>query len=384
MSEKKDNINSSKIKQIMNQEFDLEILLKNKDLKLVEQEIGKAEAQLTALRAHLEKTGKNSDHLDSPIEPNEFSKKYVKLLSVYRKDNELMDYADEQKSGILKNGGVSNRDGTRGDSLQLDSLSINKQQVNGEENGVIKRNMSNTKKSNGGDVSIRDTFDTKSLRNTFTPSTGNVYRSVANGYMTTRSQSAALRPVVARMRPSTKSVQYRYQEKSMCICRRSDKVLVSLKCHKCGKVDFLSPQGFINHYRIAHEIEVKDVDEAAMKYGTLLPKEEQDDEGLKALEDLEKQGLDPALNLNKATIFSDEKRTNSASDISSLSNFESLDYLSLKKKRKAINNSPDDSAKKIMRYNHLKAMIGDKVEGFDELAGKTTELVTDVSELDEE
>ena len=41
--------------------------------------------------------------------------------------------------------------------------------------------------------------------------------------------------------------------KNRNIFKRSDGVLVILKCSKCNKADFVSPQGIINHYRFKHE-----------------------------------------------------------------------------------------------------------------------------------
>ena len=41
--------------------------------------------------------------------------------------------------------------------------------------------------------------------------------------------------------------------KTRNIFKRSDGILVILKCSKCNKADFVSPQGIINHYRFKHE-----------------------------------------------------------------------------------------------------------------------------------
>lgn len=250
-------IDLNKIKGVVDQEFDLEILLKHKDLSLVENEIGKAEAQLTVLKKFYEDKAKeeaetnrrgrrknlSANSSKNLEEPSEYSKKYTQLLS------------------ILNNGG----------------------------SGTIapKKRKQET-----------------------------VYSPVSNGYMQTRSQSSALRPV-ARMRPSINSVECKYQQQNKCICRRSDNVLVSLQCPKCAKKDFLSPQGFINHCRIAHMIDILSHDHAAMTCGTLLPKEEQDDDGLEALENLQRHGLDPTVNLNKPDL-EDYAKTNKQDPLASM------------------------------------------------------------------
>jgi ADA HAT complex component 1 len=52
-----------------------------------------------------------------------------------------------------------------------------------------------------------------------------------------------------------------------CILKRSDGQTVKLVCLYCERSDFNSTQGFINHVRIAHKHEFKSHDEAAMKSG---------------------------------------------------------------------------------------------------------------------
>lgn len=50
-------------------------------------------------------------------------------------------------------------------------------------------------------------------------------------------------------------------------CRRSDGVLVRLKCPKCSRSDFSNGQGFVNHCRNAHSLEFSSIDEAADECG---------------------------------------------------------------------------------------------------------------------
>ncbi|GMM36562.1 hypothetical protein DASC09_038870 [Saccharomycopsis crataegensis] len=333
-------LNSNKVKAIIDQEFDTEILLKHKDLSAIENEIGKAEAQLTLLKKYYQdksnedskkpQRGRKKKSLTTSEfeEPSEFSRKYTQLLSILN---------------------------SRG----------------GGEPMVQKKKQEN------------------------------VYSPVSSGYMTTRSQASSLRPV-ARMRPSTNSVECRYQQQNKCICRRSDNVLVSLQCAKCGKTDFLSPQGFINHCRIAHMIDILSHDHAAMTCGTLLPKSEQDDEGLKALENLEKHGLDPSVNLNKPDL-EDYAKTNTRDPLASIGNIanpsatavqelppqkkrKSSSALSLAEIKPAVDSpatmgefskpkSKEEKKEFIPKYSHLKSLLGDKVSNFESLVSSTTEKI---------
>lgn len=272
----------NKIKGVIDQEFDTEILYKHKDLDLIEREIGKAEAQLTAIKKYHTK-GKVTKPKE---EPNRYSRKYTELLS------------------ILSSGKTPKKE----------------------------------------------------------------YGAVNNGYMQTRSQASCLRPV-ARMRPSTGSVKYKYELQNKCICRRSDNVLVSLKCPKCDKTDFLSPQGFINHCRIAHEIDIVSHDHAAMTCGILLPKDEQDDNGMNALENLELHGLDPLVNLNKPDL-SEYVKTNKVDPLSILKGGKGE---IIKVDRNIEVKMTDEKPKFSPKFSHLKTLIGDKVDGFDLLVENATE-----------
>lgn len=293
--------NQTKIQAIVDQEFNTEIFFKNKDLHTIEQEIGKAEAQLALLKKHHENaTQRTSNSEESDIEPSEYSKKYTKLLAF------LASAAEKQN-----------------------------------------------------------------------PKTE--YGAVQSKYMTTRSQASALRPV-ARMRPSSGSVEFRYQQQNKCICRRLDNVLVSLECPKCHKTDFLLAQGFINHCRIAHMVEILSPDHAAMTCGTLLPKSEQDDGGLEALESLEKHGLDPQVNLNRPDLEEYAKTTKE--DPLALVNMESMRKKDKKEERK-------EKRRRLLteplNYGHLEKFLRGKVDGFEDLVGAVTERVdVDLGDLEEE
>lgn len=68
--------------------------------------------------------------------------------------------------------------------------------------------------------------------------------------------------------------------KPKCIIRRNDGVLVRLVCPKCHRDNFGSAQGFINHCRISHSLELTTHDAAAVECGVEV--EEQDEIGLDA------------------------------------------------------------------------------------------------------
>jgi hypothetical protein len=52
-----------------------------------------------------------------------------------------------------------------------------------------------------------------------------------------------------------------------CLIRRADNVLVKLVCPRCSRDNFGSPQGFINHCRISHGLELTTHDAAALECG---------------------------------------------------------------------------------------------------------------------
>jgi ADA HAT complex component 1 len=79
----------------------------------------------------------------------------------------------------------------------------------------------------------------------------------------------------------------------ICVHKRSDGVIVRVDCPKCGRTDFGSAQGFLNHARLAHAIEYKSQDHAALCCGTVLPDSEQDEIGVSSVKKLKEAGLNP-------------------------------------------------------------------------------------------
>lgn len=104
----------------------------------------------------------------------------------------------------------------------------------------------------------------------------------------TRLTTASLRPVSGSIKVAG------------CLYRRTDGVTVKLTCVDCGRCNFSTAQGFLNHLRIAHNQEYASQDAAAVRCGAVLPEEFQDDEGIASIRKLKARGLDPntVLNIN--------------------------------------------------------------------------------------
>ncbi|KAH3687710.1 hypothetical protein WICPIJ_001294 [Wickerhamomyces pijperi] len=83
----------------------------------------------------------------------------------------------------------------------------------------------------------------------------------------------------------------------ICVHRRSDGVIVKVECGACGRTDFGSAQGFLNHSRLSHQIEFKSQDHAALECGEVLDEIEQDQLGTESLQKLRAAGLDVNRNL---------------------------------------------------------------------------------------
>lgn len=87
------------------------------------------------------------------------------------------------------------------------------------------------------------------------------------------------------------------QGNKICVHKRSDGVIVKIECPTCSRSDFGSAQGFLNHSRLAHQVEYKSQDHAALVCGTVLPDSEQDEVGITSLRKLEQLGSDVNKNL---------------------------------------------------------------------------------------
>ncbi len=83
----------------------------------------------------------------------------------------------------------------------------------------------------------------------------------------------------------------------ICVHKRSDGVIVKIECPTCARSDFGSAQGFLNHARLAHQVEYKSQDHAALVCGAILPDIEQDDIGIASIQKLKDMGIDADKNL---------------------------------------------------------------------------------------
>lgn len=213
--------NDKRVVDIIEQQFNLEILLKHNQLVEIEEEIGKCEAQMIALR--------NKYNVDPskrlPSEPTEFTEKYLMIL---------------QKT-----------------------------------EGLYNRHKSVTWNNNYLDQGADPLLVASSLETL---------------YSRTRSHTSSLRPSSGRYSATD------------CIYRRSDGVLVKLTCPNCSRCNFSSAQGFLNHSRLAHGKEYTSHDNAALICGEVLFDDDQDADGLKSINTLRSQGLDPNKNMTKPEV----------------------------------------------------------------------------------
>lgn len=101
--------------------------------------------------------------------------------------------------------------------------------------------------------------------------TNNLSHGVGYSSKHLRSQSFnnnAERPYRLRTRPEPSAAAVAAANSApKCLIRRADNVLVKLVCPRCGRDNFGSPQGFINHCRISHGFELTTHDAAALECG---------------------------------------------------------------------------------------------------------------------
>ncbi|ODV94533.1 hypothetical protein PACTADRAFT_50412 [Pachysolen tannophilus NRRL Y-2460] len=234
---------AKRVKEVISHQFDLEILLKHNQLTEIEEEIGKCEAQMIALRNKYNIDPKSVLSNESP----EFTKKYLRILE-------------------------------------------------------DTKNLYNRHKS----VAWNDNYlDDNRMPPPSNQSEGATYDSL---YSRTRSHTSSLRPSSGRYSGD-------------CIYKRTDGVLVRLTCSNCNRCNFSSAQGFLNHCRLAHQREFTSQDNAAIICGEILDDVDQDEIGLKVINDLKAQGLDPNKNLAKPNLqYVGEMMANNAADAPPLTN----------------------------------------------------------------
>lgn len=222
--QKLQDIPTEVLREILTNQVDLEIRLKHKELRLTEEELGKCEAQMLALRKFFEVP----NEVSFESEPSNFTLKYFDVLNK---------------------------------SLSVNYTKLQQQQYV-QAQPVLKEN-----------IFVEE------------PTAAPTYR--------TRSTTSSLRPCVGGLTVKIAG----------CLYRRTDGIIVKLTCPDCGRSNFSSAQGFLNHSRIAHSKEYTLQDAAALHCGEVLPAEFQDEEGAASLASLLERNLDPSKNLNVSEMY---------------------------------------------------------------------------------
>ncbi|KAK9479130.1 hypothetical protein V1514DRAFT_329262 [Lipomyces japonicus] len=204
---------------VIRRQFDLEILLKHRELLSIEDEIAKVHVMMVQLRRCAGKVATDSDV------PDDFSKHYAKYLLPDRRysDTSRPDHTDNVQLATPLPQGQSQ-------SLSTPSSSSSAATVSGR------------------------------------PKISSV------GSRMHQTLYAATGTTVSGNPPP-----------QGCIYRRPDGILVRLVCAKCDRHTFGSAQGFINHCRISHSLEFTSHDHAAQNCGVELDEADQDDIGLGAI-----------------------------------------------------------------------------------------------------
>ncbi|OWB55799.1 hypothetical protein B5S28_g1680 [[Candida] boidinii] len=239
----KDDAFLKKLTRIIEDEFNLEILLKQRELQLIENQISKCEAQILTLRNHYS----IESNIKLTKEPTNFTEKYIELLTQMEERRKSLELIQQKN---------------------LDPNFIGGGGMNG---GYKTRRASTYHKYNPNEYDIGEKPSESAYR--------------------TRSSTSSLKPATSK-----------YSRLNQCIYRRSDGVLVKLTCNNCQRSNFSSAQGFLNHCRIAHGAEFTSQDNAALICGQVLSDDEQDSEALDTIKKIREDGLDPNKNLAKPQI----------------------------------------------------------------------------------
>lgn len=227
-----------RLRSIITTEFDLEIQLKAQEVHAIDDEIAKIHSMMTQIKTACEQ---NSAQVTSNMNTiPEFTEYYAQFLDVK---------PQAKKSNTSNTLYPTNGDDTIGKE---------------GDPGSRKRHYS----FNHHNSSV----PTKILRShSFTPTSGERLNRLRRPTNDSDGQRGSL------MKPK-------------CIVRRNDGLLVRLVCPKCLRDNFGSAQGFINHCRISHALELTTHDAAAVTCGVEV--EEQDEIGSNARCRI-KEGLPP-------------------------------------------------------------------------------------------
>lgn len=247
-------IPTEKLREIITSQIDLEIRLKHKELSMTEDEIGKCEAQMITLRNFFQVPTSTTFR----EEPSDFTAKYCDLLG-----KALAVNYQSLKNGSFSDASASS---SMGQMLTEDQMQLLQQQRDQQ-----------YAQNQGYGLEQGHSYRTRSTTSSLRPS----FSSVGGGLFSGR--------------PTTVG----------CLYRRTDGIIVKLTCPDCQRSNFSLAQGFLNHSRIAHSKEYTSQDAAALKCGTILSHNEQDEEGLSSLASLKQKNLDPTKNLNINEIYFD-------------------------------------------------------------------------------
>ncbi|KAF5096795.1 hypothetical protein DV451_004082 [Geotrichum candidum] len=209
-----------RLRAVVQQEFDLEIALKRQEARTIDEEIAKIENMLYHIKLHYENNANSGvvDNIESTPSPQvcfteagvpEFAEFYAQFLIDPNRKPPPPPPPPQPKHMQMR-----------------------------------RRHYSFTNNSPHGTG-----YSSKHLRSqSFNNNAEHPYR------LRTRPEPSAAAMAAASTAPK-------------CLIRRADNVLVKLVCPRCSRDNFGSPQGFINHCRISHGLELTTHDAAALECG---------------------------------------------------------------------------------------------------------------------
>ncbi|CZT41286.1 uncharacterized protein RSE6_01006 [Rhynchosporium secalis] len=218
----------SQIRDAIDSQFSLEILLKHNELRLINQELAKCQAALEQLRrCHLIPF--------PPTVPNPVSSE-----DVSNGTGPAVGYGDRVPQWAPPFGVTDGPYSRHYTKWLIPDPKFD---------GVVVE-------SSEGSRAGKSVPDARSTRNSFNE--GSTFSSKSRSYRGTASQKLQALPSGY---PPVK------EKAGPCVLKRGDGVMVKLICIDCQRHDFSSTQGFINHCRISHRRDFKSHEEAAVACG---------------------------------------------------------------------------------------------------------------------
>lgn len=222
---------SRQVRDAIESQFSLEILLKHDELRLINQELAKCQAAMEQLRrCHLIPYPSSLGNPESMLEISNGTGAAVKLgdnVPRWAPAYGVSDgpYTKHYSKWLISDYSFDGQDEWRGFP---ESSRVAKHGADGR----------STRNSLGGDGST-PINKSRSQRG----STGQKLQALSSGYPLAKEKAGP------------------------CVAKRSDGQMVKLVCLDCNRDNFSSVQGFINHCRIAHRREFKSHEEAAQTSG---------------------------------------------------------------------------------------------------------------------